>query len=318
MLAFHSISQVGYMLVGIGTGSAIGIVGGLFHLLNMIIVKGSLYLCGGSVQYKTEKTQFDQLGGLANAMPWTFVSTLIASLAIAGVPPLNAFVSKWMVYQGIIERGGAAFPVFLLVAMFGSALTLAKSLPSPPPQLSDILERATEQAHRAGEIIRHLREFVGKEADEMKPVNIDATIDDLETLLSSELKSTGVKLEHHLDSRGRNIKANKVQIEQVLVNLIRNSVEAIQSLRKNDGKVTLTTRLSGDDFVEVTVADNGPGVEAGMAGKMFNPFQTSKASGMGMGLSISRTIIEAHGGELWADKNYQNGALFSFRLPVSD
>ena len=152
----------------------------------------------------------------------------------------------------------------------------------------------------------------------MKPVNVDETINDLETLLSSELKSTGVKLEHHLDSRGRNIKANKVQIEQVLVNLIRNSVEAIQSLRENDGKVTLTTRLSEDDFVEVTVADNGPGVEAGMAGKMFNPFQTSKASGMGMGLSISRTIIEAHGGELWADKNYQNGALFSFRLPVSD
>jgi formate hydrogenlyase subunit 3/multisubunit Na+/H+ antiporter MnhD subunit len=125
MLAFHSISQVGYMLVGIGTGSAIGIVGGLFHLLNMIIVKGSLYLCGGSVQYRTGKTKFDELGGLAKAMPWTFVSTLIASLAIAGVPPLNAFVSKWMVYQGIIERGGAAFPIFLLVAMFGSALTLA-------------------------------------------------------------------------------------------------------------------------------------------------------------------------------------------------
>ncbi len=125
MLAFHSVSQVGYMLVGIGTGSAIGVIGGLFHLLNMIIVKGSLYLCGGSVQYRTGKTQFDDLGGLAKAMPWTFVSTLIASLAIAGVPPLNAFVSKWMVYQGIIERGGTAFPLFLLVAMFGSALTLA-------------------------------------------------------------------------------------------------------------------------------------------------------------------------------------------------
>ena len=125
MLAFHSISQVGYMLIGIGTGSAIGIVGGLFHLLNMIIVKGGLFLCGGSVQYRTGKTKFDDLGGLAKAMPWTFISTLIAALAIAGVPPLNAFVSKWMVYQGIIERGGAAFPVFLLVAMFGSALTLA-------------------------------------------------------------------------------------------------------------------------------------------------------------------------------------------------
>jgi len=125
MLAFHSVSQVGYMVIGIGTGTALGVIGGLFHLLNMIIVKGALYLCGGSVQYRTGRTQFDELGGLAKIMPWTFVSTLIAALAIAGVPPLNAFVSKWMVYQGIIERGGAAFPVFLLVAMFGSALTLA-------------------------------------------------------------------------------------------------------------------------------------------------------------------------------------------------
>ena len=125
MLAFHSVSQVGYMVIGIGTGTALGVIGGLFHLLNMIIVKGSLYLCGGSVQYRTGKTKFDEMGGLAKAMPWTFVSTLIASLAIAGVPPLNAFVSKWMVYQGIIERGGTAFPIFLLVAMFGSALTLA-------------------------------------------------------------------------------------------------------------------------------------------------------------------------------------------------
>jgi formate hydrogenlyase subunit 3/multisubunit Na+/H+ antiporter MnhD subunit len=125
MLAFHSVSQVGYMVIGIGSGTALGVIGGLFHLLNMIIVKGSLYLCGGSAQYRTGKTKFDEMGGLAKAMPWTFVSTLIAALAIAGVPPLNAFVSKWMVYQGIIERGGAAFPVFLLVAMFGSALTLA-------------------------------------------------------------------------------------------------------------------------------------------------------------------------------------------------
>jgi len=126
MLAFHSVSQVGYMVIGIGTGTTIGIIGGLFHLLNMIIVKGGgLFLCGGSVQYRTGKTKFDELGGLAKAMPWTFASTLIASLAIAGVPPLNAFVSKWMVYQGIIEKGGPVFPIFLLVAMFGSALTLA-------------------------------------------------------------------------------------------------------------------------------------------------------------------------------------------------
>jgi formate hydrogenlyase subunit 3/multisubunit Na+/H+ antiporter MnhD subunit len=125
MLAFHSVSQVGYMALGIGTGTAVGIIGGLFHLVNMIILKGGLYLCGGSVQYRTGKTNFEDMGGLAKAMPWTFAGTLVAALGIAGVPPLNAFVSKWLIYQGILERGGSAFPFFLAAAMFGSALTLA-------------------------------------------------------------------------------------------------------------------------------------------------------------------------------------------------
>ncbi len=148
MLAFHSVSQVGYMVLGIGTGTPIGIVGGLFHLINMVIVKGALYLCGGSVQHATGKTKFSEMGGLAKAMPWTFAATLIASLAIAGVPPLNAFVSKWLIYQGIIEHGGAAFPIYLLIAMFGSALTLASFMKllysmfwgDRPQELADVKE----------------------------------------------------------------------------------------------------------------------------------------------------------------------------------
>ena len=109
---------------------------------------------------------------------------------------------------------------------------------------------------------------------------------------------------------------NKMQIEQVLINLIRNSVEAIQSIRTKGGKVTLKTQLLDDESIEVTVTDNGPGINADMLGRMFNPFQTSKESGMGMGLSISRSIIEAHGGRIWADEQHHNGALFGFRLPV--
>ena len=125
MLAFHSVSQVGYMVLGIGTGTVIGIIGGLLHLINMIVVKGSLFLCGGSIEYRTGKTRFSEMGGLAGAMPLTFAATLVAALAIAGVPPLNAFVSKWFIYQGILDRGGPWSPLFLLIAMFGSALTLA-------------------------------------------------------------------------------------------------------------------------------------------------------------------------------------------------
>jgi formate hydrogenlyase subunit 3/multisubunit Na+/H+ antiporter MnhD subunit len=113
------------MVLGIGTGTPVGVMGGVFHMLNNAIYKCCLFLCGGSVQYQTGRTKFEELGGLARAMPWTFVTCLIAALAISGVPPLNGFVSKWMIYQGIIDSGGALFPIFLVVAMFGSALTLA-------------------------------------------------------------------------------------------------------------------------------------------------------------------------------------------------
>jgi formate hydrogenlyase subunit 3/multisubunit Na+/H+ antiporter MnhD subunit len=125
MLSFHAVSQVGYMVLGIGTGTPVGAIGGVFHMLNHAIYKSCLFLCGGSVQRQTGRTKFSELGGLAGAMPWTFITCLIAALAISGIPPFNGFASKWMVYQGILDRGGALFPLFLLAAMFGSGLTLA-------------------------------------------------------------------------------------------------------------------------------------------------------------------------------------------------
>ena len=209
-------------------------------------------------------------------------------------------------------------PLAALVSYCGTAISLVKSLPAPPPQLRGILERASEQAQRAGSIIRHLRELVSKESDNKQPLDLDEVIRDLDILLSSELKSFKVKLEYCLDGRGREVMANKVQIEQVLVNLVRNSVEAIQSIRKYSGKVILTTQLLNDVSIELSVSDNGPGIDAGMIGKLFNPFQTSKTSGMGMGLSISRSIIEDHGGRIWADEQRHNGASFGFSLPVCE
>ena len=209
-------------------------------------------------------------------------------------------------------------PLAALVSYSETAISLVKSSPSAPPQLRGILERASEQAQRAGSIIRHLREFVSKENDQKQPVDLDEVIKNLNILLSSELKSSKVKLEHRLDGRGRKVLANKVQIEQVLVNLVRNSVEAIQSVPKYSGKVILTTQLLKDESIEVTVSDNGTGIDASMIGRLFNPFQTSKVSGMGMGLSISRSIIEDHGGCIWADEQCHSGALFGFSLPLCE
>ena len=128
LLGYHAVSQVGYMILGIGTGTPIGIAGGLFHMLNHAIYKSCLFLSGGSVEEKTGTTDLEKLGGYAKIMPVTFITFLIASFAISGVPPFNGFASKWMIYQGIIETaksGGYLWVVWLVAAMFGSALTLA-------------------------------------------------------------------------------------------------------------------------------------------------------------------------------------------------
>ncbi|MGD9400859.1 MAG: proton-conducting transporter membrane subunit [bacterium] len=128
LLGYHAVSQVGYMVLGIGTLNPIGVAGGLFHMLNHAIYKGCLFLCAGSVENREKTMELDDLGGLAKFMPVTFLAFLVAALAISGIPPFNGFVSKWMVYQGVIEMGKAGgwlWVVWLAAAMFGSALTLA-------------------------------------------------------------------------------------------------------------------------------------------------------------------------------------------------
>jgi formate hydrogenlyase subunit 3/multisubunit Na+/H+ antiporter MnhD subunit len=131
LLGYHAVSQVGYMVLGIGTGNPLGIAGGIFHMLNHAIYKSCLFLTSGNVESRTKTVELDDLGGLSKAMPVTYISALIASLSISGVPPFNGFVSKWMVYQGLIQNvtkspsHQVTSLVCLVAAMFGSGLTLA-------------------------------------------------------------------------------------------------------------------------------------------------------------------------------------------------
>ena len=133
LLSYHAISQVGYMILGIATLTPVGIAGGVFHMLNHAIYKCCLFLCGGAVEQATGTAELDKLGGLGKKMSITFGACLIAALSISGIPPLNGFVSKWMIYQGVIQMGNTAgassaaslWPVWLVAAIFGSALTLA-------------------------------------------------------------------------------------------------------------------------------------------------------------------------------------------------
>lgn len=128
LLSFHAVSQVGYMVLGIGTAIPIGIAGGLFHMINHVIYKSALFLSIGSVNHRTETTELEKLGGMSVNMPITFFSFFIAALAISGIPPLNGFFSKWMIYQGVIKigsEGNLLWPIYLTAATFGSVLTLA-------------------------------------------------------------------------------------------------------------------------------------------------------------------------------------------------
>lgn len=131
LLSYHAVSQVGYMVLGIGTGIPLAMAGGIFHMLNHCVYKCCLFLGGGSVERRMRTTELAGLGGLARIMPLTFLTFFIAALSISGVPPFNGFFSKWMIYQGIIQlnsgegiRAGL-WIIWLLAAMFGSALTLA-------------------------------------------------------------------------------------------------------------------------------------------------------------------------------------------------
>ena len=131
LLGYHAVSQVGYMVVGISLGSPLGIAAGLFHMFNHAVYKSGLFLSATTIEKKTGTINLDQTGGLASSMPISFITALIFALSISGIPPLNGFASKWMIYQGIVEFGqqeGIAsqlWIIWLSLAVFGSALTLA-------------------------------------------------------------------------------------------------------------------------------------------------------------------------------------------------
>ena len=126
LLSFHAVSQVGYMVLGIGTGTTIGVVGGLFHMINNAIYKSELFMMSGAVGRATGSDDIADGGGLARSLPITFTCSAIAALAISGVPPLNGFASKWLIYQGALSTANHSLGmVLIVVAVFGSALTLA-------------------------------------------------------------------------------------------------------------------------------------------------------------------------------------------------
>ncbi len=176
----------------------------------------------------------------------------------------------------------------------------------------EVLDRAAGQALRAGEIIRRLRDFVSRRESERRVESITKLIQEASALALVGAKEKDVRVSFDFDPQVDLVVADKVQVQQVLVNLIRNAIEAMEESARRD--LSISTQPAGDGIVAVQVNDTGSGISEEMAQKLFEPFATTKANGMGVGLSISRTIVEAHGGQIEAKPRSEGGTTFRFTL----
>jgi len=192
-------------------------------------------------------------------------------------------------------------------------------LDSGSPDLERVrtaLTAAGEQALRAGEIIRRLRAFVGKGEAAMRVEPLPKLIEEAGALAMMGARDSGVRLEFRLSPEAGLVLADKVQVQQVVLNLMRNAVEAMGASEVRE--LTVESRPLPDGRVEVLISDTGPGLADDVLERLFQPFVTTKAEGMGVGLSICRTIIEAHGGEISARNRPEGGAVFRFTLRSGD
>jgi two-component system sensor kinase FixL len=175
------------------------------------------------------------------------------------------------------------------------------------------VERAAEQALRAGQVIRRLRDFVSRGDSERRVEDVKKLVEEASALALVGVKDKGVRVRFDLSPRTDFVLADKVQVQQVLLNLIRNAIDAMEESDRRE--LMIATAPAPDNMVEISVADTGAGIAPEIAAQLFQPFVTSKRQGMGVGLSISRTIVEAHGGSITQRPNPGGGTVFSFTLP---
>ena len=180
------------------------------------------------------------------------------------------------------------------------------------PEVLDALERIAAEALRAGEVVHSLKRVVRKEPPRESLVDLGALAQEAVQLVRSEATDRGIAIRFEAPRGLRTAWGDPIQLQQVVLNLLRNAIEAIA---RRPGFVDLRVGRLGD-LLRLSVADSGVGVPPALLENIFTPFFTTKPNGLGMGLSISRTIIEAHGGRLWAEANPGGGATFSFTLPV--
>jgi PAS domain S-box-containing protein len=185
-------------------------------------------------------------------------------------------------------------------------------------KLVNALELTEDQARRAGKIIHQIRDFVRKDTRRIGYVNLAQLIAETVEFIQPKARESGTHIMQEPHAQLPLVLANKIQIEQVLLNIIFNSIEAMENAEAQTREVKILCRHVNDNKVQVTVRDTGPGIDPETSNRIFEAFYSAKKHGMGLGLAISRSIIEAHAGRLWAETDTACGAVFHFILPVAE
>lgn len=203
------------------------------------------------------------------------------------------------------------------VANYAQACDRLLGLADPDiEEVRSALKQIAAQAVRAGDIIRRLRSLARNEITKREPTDVNVLIAELTDLVQTDAKANGVRYRLELAARLPQVDVDRAQVQQVVLNLIRNAFEAFAEVPGEAGEVAVRTADTHDGgYVEISVCDNGPGVSQAIAARLFDPFCTSKATGTGLGLAVSRTIIGSHRGTLDYQPNATAGACFVIRLP---
>jgi C4-dicarboxylate-specific signal transduction histidine kinase len=207
-------------------------------------------------------------------------------------------------------------PLTAIVAYAGSCLRRLRSDRWDEAELIDELEKAAEQAKRGGDIIKRLRSLVSRRESDLVATNINDSIRDIATFLEWESRARGASVRLALDDSLPTVLVDRVQIEQVLLNLMRNGLEAMEDVDRPELMVKTRLASEGSNDIEVQVIDRGRGCDAETLPRLFEPFFTTKPDGLGLGISISQSIIASHSGSLSVRANEDQGLAFRFTLPI--
>jgi signal transduction histidine kinase len=207
-------------------------------------------------------------------------------------------------------------PLAAILANAQTARRLLDVRPLDSRELHEILADIIEEDKRAGEVIADLRELLRKGSAERAPVEINHLVGEVSRLLRSDVVIRGATLRFEPDPEPLTVIGDRVQIRQVVLNLLVNAMEATAEAGGAERAVVVRTERTGTDYARIFVQDTGPGLRDDTRDRIFEPFYTSKASGMGMGLPIARSIVEAHGGAISAANNSGRGATFIVVLPL--